>query len=41
MKNPLGLNQAELVAGLVLELVKSSKKSYESYHKVTVSSSIW
>ena len=26
MKNPLGLNQAEIVAGLALELVKSSKK---------------
>lgn len=26
MKNPLGLNQAEIVAGLALELVKSSKR---------------
>jgi hypothetical protein len=26
MKNPLGLNQAEVVAGLALDLVKSSKK---------------
>jgi hypothetical protein len=26
MKNPLGLNQAETVAGLSLELVKSSKR---------------
>ena len=26
MKNPLGLNHAELVAGLALELVKSSKR---------------
>ncbi len=25
MKNPLGLNQAEIIAGLSLELVKSSK----------------
>jgi hypothetical protein len=26
MKNPLGLNQAEIIAGLALELVKSSKR---------------
>ncbi len=26
MKNPLGLNQAEIVAGLALELLKSSKR---------------
>jgi hypothetical protein len=26
MKNPLGLNQTEVVAGLALDLVKSSKK---------------
>lgn len=26
MKNPLGLNQAELIAGLALDLVKSSKR---------------
>lgn len=26
MKNPLGLNHAEIVAGLALELVKSSKR---------------
>ena len=26
MKNPLGLNQAEIIAGLSLELLKSSKK---------------
>ncbi len=26
MKNPLGLNQVEIIAGLSLELVKSSKR---------------
>ena len=26
MKNPLGLNQAEVIASLALELVKSSKR---------------
>jgi hypothetical protein len=26
MKNPLGLNQAEVIAGLALELLKSSKR---------------
>jgi len=26
MKNPLGLNQAEIIAGLALELVKNSKR---------------
>jgi hypothetical protein len=26
MKNPLGLNQAEVIAGLALELMKSSKR---------------
>jgi hypothetical protein len=26
MKNPLGLNQAEIVAGLALELVKNAKR---------------
>ena len=26
MKNPLGLNQAEVIAGLALDLVKSSKR---------------
>ena len=25
MKNPLGLNQAEIIGGLAIELVKSSK----------------
>ncbi|CAF3352420.1 unnamed protein product [Rotaria sp. Silwood1] len=33
MKNPLGLNQAEIVAGLALELVKSSKKLINSVTK--------
>lgn len=26
MKNPLGLNQAEVIAGLALDLVKNSKR---------------
>jgi hypothetical protein len=26
MKNPLGLNQAEIIAGLALELVKNTKR---------------
>lgn len=26
MKNPLGLNQAEVIAGLALDLVKSAKR---------------
>jgi hypothetical protein len=26
LKNPLGLNQAEIIAGLALDLLKSSKK---------------
>jgi len=35
IKNPLGLNQAEIVAGLALELIKQSKKLINKLSKVS------
>ena len=36
MKNPLGLNQAEILAGLAFELVKQSKKLINKISKNTI-----